>query len=120
MVNFARGGKIPGGAELCQLRDESRRYVRGYRNHSISTVGHHLERHWIVAGQNGKRGRSMPNYLADLGEVARRFLYRDDVLVLGELQCRCRLDIARGPPRHIVNDDRYVNRIGDGAEMRND
>src|SRR5258705_12391186 len=62
----------------------------------------------------------MPDDLANLREVAGSFLYRDDVLVLGQLERGGGFDVARGPAGHVVDNYRRGHSVSNRAEVRND
>src|SRR3954454_4661313 len=55
-----------------------------------------------------------------LGEVVIRLLDRPDRRERGELDDRLGLDVDDDPPRDVVDDDRTVAHVGDGAEVLDD
>src|SRR6266568_7741287 len=62
----------------------------------------------------------MPDDLADLRQIAGRLLYRNDILVLCELQRSSSFDVARSAARYVVDDDRRLNRVGNCTKVGDD
>src|SRR6266540_4040676 len=55
-----------------------------------------------------------------LVEVVIRLLHRPDARDLGEFDDRLRLDVDHDAARNVVDDDRLVADVGDGAEVLDD
>src|SRR6185437_10219387 len=101
-----------------ELRDECGSHVGGYRGNTIAARGQHRESESVISRQHGEIMRTMTEYLGDLREIPGRLLNRDDVGMVRKLESGLGGDIARGPARHVVDDDWEVDRIRDRPKVR--
>ena len=115
-------GRVPGAGERAfrELHHQVGRFVRHDGHDPVGAQRNQGQGHGVVPRQHAESRRPVAQDGHDLGQVARCFLHRDDVVRLprqsedgrgGDVRCRA--------TRHVVEHHRHVSHgVGDGPEVR--
>src|SRR5579883_2946192 len=79
--------------------------------------GNERQRDRIIAAEDAEIARSLADDVHHLSDISGSFLYGHVVWNLGKPQRGFRFDVAAGPARNIVHNDRYVLGLGNSLEV---
>ncbi len=92
-------------------------FVRGHGNDSDSAQGNHWQRNGIVAGENQEAfGHGVADF-GDLADVAAGFFHSENVGHFGQARQGCGFDVGSGAAGNVVENDGFVDGVGDGVEV---
>ena len=116
-VHLGRFRKVIVQAKLTDLVHLLGAEVREYGDNAQRTQRHEGNGLVVVAGVDIQLVAAERTRLRNGGDIAVRFLGRDNVLMLAQLRVGLGLDVAAGTRRHVIQDQRQVDIIRDGGEM---
>src|SRR3989304_4092597 len=117
VMDVPRAGDLAEDIGVVQIRHQPGGNVRRHGDHPLRAKRHHGKEQGIVAGEDAELLRRHPDDVAHLGQVAGSLLPPHDGRDLGQAGHGGRRHVHPGPPRHVVEDDRDVGRLGDSAEV---
>ena len=119
-MNVLRFLELACASEPHELRHQLRHHIGHHGDEPIAAQRQNRQRELVVAGEHGKAGGLPANAVGHLRQVSRRLLHTHDARMPREFERRRGLHVAAGASRHVVDDNREVDRVGDGCEVRHD
>ena len=106
--------------EIYHLAHGARTAVSCDGYHSVAPHSHQWECESIVSGEDFETLRPLTEYLLYLIDIAASLLYGGDIGQFCQPECRVRSDVTSCPSRHVIDDQRDIDRFADGFEVKID
>ncbi len=116
-MNLTRSFRVGRQCGLTQLAHCARRHVGSHGNIAVAAQQHQRDCGGVVATVNAEMGRGRFDQVRGTVDVARCFLHAHDARHLGAAQDRLIGHIRNRATRHVIQDHRQIDGLGDFGEM---